>query len=310
MTGGRTAPSRATREWAVWQCYLVTAEPTVKIQRLSRWLIAGRIALCIAGVGSGVATYIGWQDPNNAVPRSAALFLAGAAAVVTFLLWAGDERRKTLLAGEKDTVEQLLEAERIRIQTVTNGAFLPTLAALQDLATQEIAGRREAISGFRQKVVERACDLVKNPAPRAAYFQVEDHATVLRVMTNRGCVAQRNRTDQFTSHFDESSTADRDVWQLIDFADEPLLRPEVDRPGKAYHAYISAPVRSGSISFGMLTLNVLDAGGLSKEDSDSIMVLARLLGAAEALVLTTRQRNRYSQVSDRRRTLSAEGGSR
>lgn len=288
----------------------MTPDPTEPPAALSRSILALRLAALVLAVLAGAATLMAWTDPENAFPRISSFVLAGLTAVVAFFVWLLEERRKKRLEGDKKTISELLDAERIRTTTITNGAFLPTLAALQALSAQEINERRTNLSGFRQKVVERACDLVKNPEPRAAYFRVQDHSALSRIMSPEGYVAQRGRVDEFTTQFVESDGTEADVWQLIDTAEKALLREEVELPGKVYHSYISAPVRAGGIAFGMLTLNVLDAGGLSREDGDSILVLARLLGVAESLGLSPQQRGQYSSMSGRRRTLGDEGGTR
>lgn len=279
---------------------------TTRAPGLRRWLLAARLVTLAVAVVAALATWWAWSS-DEAGPRLLALAAAIATALLAFVVWALEERRESALRGEAASLEALLQAERVRIATITNGAFLSTLAALQDLAGLDADERRTTVSGFRQKVVERACDLVKNEQPRAAYFRVDDLTAPLRTMSPRGNIAQRSRTDEFTTEFDEASGDQPDVWQLVDRADRALLREEVELPGKAHHAYISAPVRAGGVPYGMLTLNVLEPGGLSEEDRDFVLVLARLLAVAESLALTGPQRAAAVQAAGARPTLDDIG---
>lgn len=78
------------------------------------------------------------------------------------------------MTGADSELSSSIPAERLRVMTIANGAFLPTLASLQNLAAIEVQQRRELVSWFRQAIVELACDLVANDSPRAAYLRVAD----------------------------------------------------------------------------------------------------------------------------------------
>lgn len=285
----------------------MTTTATGAAPTLTRWVLAVRLATLVVAIVTAVAGWAAWSRPDASGPRVVTLVAAVATAGLAFVVWALEERKATALSGAARSLEDLLQAERIRIATVTNGAFLSTLAALQDLAGLDPDERRTTISGFRQKVVERACDLVKDDQPRAAYFRVDDLTAPLRTMSPRGAIAQRSRTDEFTTEFDEASGTEPGVWRLVDDADRALLREEVELPGKAYRSYISAPVRAGGIPFGMLTLNVLEPGGLSEEDRDFVLVLARLLAVAESLALPRQQRAAAVRTAAARPTLDDIG---
>jgi len=284
---------------------LVTPPDAALVTVLARWILVVRLAALAAAVVAAFSAWRAWAAPDDASWQVAALVAALLTAVTAFAGWALDERRGAALRGAARSAGQLLEAERVRIATVTNGAFLSTLQALQSLSGLDAQGRREAISGVRQRVVERACDLVRNEHPRAAYFTVTDLEAARRTMTPEGGIAQRARTDEFTSEFVESGDGTSDVWALVDEGDAALLREDVTLPGKAYHSYISAPVRAGGVPFGMLTLNVLEPGGLGEEDRDFVLVLARLLAVAESLALSPAE-----TAAARRATTARAGASR
>ena len=286
---------------------LVTPTATPAAPTLTRWVLVARLATSVLAIATAGAGWAAWTQPGSSAPRVVTLVAAVVTACLAFVVWVLEERTAAELRGAARSLEDLLQAERIRIATVTNGAFLSTLAALQDLAGLDADERRTTISGFRQKVVERACDLVTDDQPRAAYFRVDDLTAPLRVMSPRGAIAQRSRTDEFTTEFDEASGTEPGVWHLVDEGDRALLREEVDLPGKAYRSYISAPVRAGGIPFGMLTLNVLEPGGLSEEDRDFVLVLARLLAVAESLALPRAQRAAAARTALARSTLDGTG---
>lgn len=286
----------------------VTAQDPSETPRLDASIVALRVVVVASTVVAAVAGYLGWADDTDPAPAVAAAVAASVAAVGAFVVWFLEERRKRALQSARTTVAELLRAEKIRILTMTNGAFLPTLSALQDLAAMRPGERAVEISGFRQAVVERACDLVKNESPRAAYFRVQDLSARRRVMSPRPYISQRARVDEFTSQFVEGADDEPGVWELIDHAEHAILREDVRPPGKVYRSYISAPVRCGGIAFGMLTLNVLDAGGLSTEDRDFLLVLARVLAVAEALALLEKEREASVRMSLIRSRIGSEGG--
>jgi hypothetical protein len=265
-----------------------------------RAILVPRVVAVLGTIAAAAGALFGWVDQDAPWPQIVILAGGVTAAVATFTAWLFEERRSRALNEEKTSVEGLLEAERIRVLTVTNGAFLPTLASLQHLAALNAADRAAEISGFRQVVVERVCDLVKNEQPRAAFFQVEDPGARIRVMGPRPHIAQKSRVDEFTTQFREDDGIAPEVWDLIDLSQQAVLQQEVELPGKVYHAYISAPVRAGGIAFGMLTVNVLDANGLATEDRDFVLVLARLLAVAEYLALSPQRRDAYRQMSEAR----------
>ena len=125
---------------------------TARAPSLGRWLLAARLVTLAVAVAAALATWWAWSS-DEAGPRLLALAAAIATAFLAFVVWALEERRESALRGEAASLEALLQAERVRIATITNGAFLSTLAALQDLAGLDADERRTTVSGFRQKVV-------------------------------------------------------------------------------------------------------------------------------------------------------------
>lgn len=104
------------------------------------------------------------------------------------------------------------------------------------------------------------------------------------------------RTDGFTSVFAEVDDDDRDVWEVLDgqrptsFV-EDVTEWESGRPGahgmRSYGTFITARVEARGVAFGILTVNAVSPGSLLHEDKLYVAAMARILGLAELLCLTT-----------------------
>lgn len=263
--------------------------------------------MVVVAVASATSVYLAGLSTEAPGYKTAVLVTAALLAVLTFLSWYCDDSAKREKTRAAASLEEELEAERVRFSFMTNAAFLPTLKSLQDFAGSELRERRSEISGVRQDIVARVGDLVREVPYRAAYFAVKELRATWRVMTPQ-YVSHRERTDEFTTEFSERNPADREVFNLIDSEVGARLVDDAEKPGKIYRAYISAPVRAGGIAFGMLTVNVLDAGGLTPEDRDSILWLSRILATAEIMTLSPTIRHQLVDVSESRGTMQEEGG--
>lgn len=224
-----------------------------------------------------------------------ALFSLGAAtAIVGFFKVRNESRYKQYKEEIQKSLETRLQAVVARNATLMNGAMLGTVDKLRELASLDAAGRALTISGIRQSVVSKVCDLVKSDRPRAAYFRVQDLGAQQRVMT-RDCADSQSRTDEFTSTFIEGQGKDSNVWALIDRGDSDFSAniAETCPDGfdterrREYASYVSVAVRAGGIAFGMLTANTIETDGFTADsgDIDAVRVLARLLATAELIVL-------------------------
>lgn len=273
------------------------------------------ILLLITGVIAVAATFVASQGVGNAAVVLAAriaVAVFGIASLVLGFVRSSNEKR---VRGDLD---QQLIAERVRILTLTNGAFQGSARGLQEFAAMDLNDRHTQISGLRQSIVEKACDLVRNDRPRAAYFRVDSP-------TSWGCrkmVANyrtaRGRTDDFTSEFVEGDGKDQNVWRLIDAGDnaEVVSRLPHDAPEdfdlgreRAYKSYVSVPVRVWGVALGMLTINSLEENGFTDEDTASVVVLARLLAAAEAINMSTNELNKLKEgASARMASLTQDSG--
>jgi GAF domain-containing protein len=82
------------------------------------------------------------------------------------------------------------------------------------------------------------------------------------------------------------------VWQAVD-RDEPRFYEDLDRqapPGydrskpRRYRTFITVPVRSGNTPVGLLTINAPTPGDLTRDDVDTLLMIAALLGNVLGLV--------------------------
>lgn len=252
-------------------------------------LVLGALGVLVAGATFSVGVTAGTV---NFWSRVALLSLAAVTAVVGSLKVRNESRYKRYQAGIQESLETALTAVGLRTSLLINGAMLGTADKLRELAIQDGTGRALSISGIRQSVVSKVCDLVKSDRPRAAYFRVQDLAAPQRTMT-RDCYDSLSRTDEFTSTFVEADAKDSNVWALIDSGDSDFRANIAEttpegfdqyRP-REYASYVSVAVRAGGIPFGMLTANTIETDGFTDSDVDAVRVLARLLAAAEVIAL-------------------------
>jgi hypothetical protein len=213
-------------------------------------------------------------------------------AIAATVLKATNESRLKKWANQEagDAVSDRDDEQR-RVRILLGGALKAVSGSLDELAAMAPVRRRTEISGFREKVAVTACELVTATTPRSAYFRVENRDTSPRIMS-RAAQHAIGRTDESTSRFVEGDGHNQNVWDLIDRADDAELiddlkawkPPGFDAKNRAYRCYISAPVRAGRRAYGMLTVNTIAPGGLTDVDKLMVLLLARLLATAEAIV--------------------------
>lgn len=285
-------------------------------ERVADHASAYNVVLLVLGILLAAATLVVGLTENvervHVLARYTLFAVAVASAVVGYFKWRNETAFKRQERGRQQSLAELLDAERVRTLTITNGAFKGAARQLQELATKDIQERRREISGFRQAIVNKACDLVRNDSPRSAYFRVEDLQAARRTMTAK-YVAARGRTDEFTTAFVEGSGVDDNVWALIDFEEDQLVQNiATEAPDgfditrlRAYRSYISIPVRAENVAFGMLTINTLEENGFTHEDLAALHVLARLLCASEVIALSSTE---WNQIRTRRGVTSLSDG--
>lgn len=255
------------------------------------------VAIVVLGaLTAGATLSVGITTGTVNLWSRVALFSLGAAtAIVGFFKARNESRYKQYKAEVQESLENALTVVVLRNALLMNGAMLGTVDKLRELAAQDAGGRALSISGIRQSVVSKVCDLVKSDRPRAAYFRVQDLGAQQRVMM-RDCSDSRSRTDEFTSTFVEGAYEDSNVWALIDRGDAHFSAniAETVPDGfdterrREYASYVSVAVRAGGIPFGMLTANTIETDGFTADsgDIDAVRVLARLLATAELIALS------------------------
>lgn len=267
------------------------------MQTLDRVRLASRIVALLtflAAATSAVGAYIAGVGASGSSEVLTARAVVLAAAITAGALVLGkfvlDEILKRISEGERTSLQQELDAERLRVMAVTNSVFQAAALRLGELSTMSPSGRRSEISAMRQFIVERAVELLRCEAPRASYFKLVPNVSPRQMRHNKS--ASRARLDETTRTFREGQSLDQGVWQVLDTDGVSFVRDiEVDAPAdfdrhrqRAYKTYITVAVTVPGRAFGVLTVNALTPGDLTDIDVASMRVLARLLGAAEELV--------------------------
>ncbi|MBN7374157.1 hypothetical protein [Mycobacteroides abscessus] len=270
-----------------------TAETEVKDYSHRFNVAVGVLGTLTAGATLSVGLTTG---AVNLWSRVALFSLGAATAVVGFFKVRNESRYKQYKAEVQESLENALKVVVLRNALLMNGAMLGTVDKLRELAAQDAGGRALSISGIRQSVVSKVCDLVKSDRPRAAYFRVQDLGAQQQRVMMRDCSDSRSRTDEFTSTFVEGAPQDSNVWALIDRGDahfsaniaETVPEGFDTERRREYASYVSVAVRAGGIPFGMLTANTIETDGFTADsgDIDAVRVLARLLATAELIALS------------------------
>jgi hypothetical protein len=260
---------------------------------LQRWVIAfgGLTALFALGI-----TIV--PNPPWAILLKIAVFLSAVGtAVLSWLKLKAEERALESSKVAQRTLQQELDAERVRTLTTTQGVLGLAAKALRELAAAQLEERRQLVHAFRVRVVQSACELVKSDSPRASYYRLKNGPP--RVLSDPE-TASRNRVDEPTTVFVEGNEKDQDIWTLLDTDDDRLVRnTNEDAPAgfdkeraRRYRTYIASAVVTPGLPFGVLTINAPEPGELSEIDRASMRVLARMLATAEVLALGTTELNR------------------
>jgi hypothetical protein len=245
-----------------------------------------------------MATLVGFVVPADWRTLTGSISAAAVFAGVV-LAWrktvAEDVLRARAKAQESDALRRArAERERSAIQFGYNVSEL--LGTIDGLARRPPAERVQEIAAVRQSAAVQCKEGVGAVDARAAYFRVEDLRSPRRRMMPDKVASSPERTDGFTSVFEEAGDDDQDVWEVLDGRQaasfvEDVTEWEDGRPGqrgmRSYGTFITARVKAGGVAFGILTVNAVSPGSLLHEDKLYVAAMGRILGLAELLCLTT-----------------------
>ena len=235
-------------------------------------------------------------------------FLAAIALAATSLSksWAEDRALRSAQSAQADIADQL-DAERSRILVTTNGALQRSGRVLELMAGMSQAERALKLAEAQKEIVSNACDLVKCDKPRASYFRVVPGSNPRQM--SHVVSDSRERTDESSSLFTEGGDDDQDVWEILNTGGDRFVPDSIKNPPmgfdkekpRAYATYITVAVTAGIVPMGILTINAPTPGELADVDVASMRVLARLMGAVEALGVGTTKMNRRKELEIIRR---------
>lgn len=216
---------------------------------------------------------------------------------------------------ERKLADELARAAKERSAIVLGYNMSEVLATVDRLAREDPVRRNTEIAAVRQSAVVQTKEGVSASDPRAAYFRLEDPASPTRVMRADKAAYSPEREDRFRTEFEEALTPDSNVWGILDGTDPTNFVVDIDADpnprldgtrGRAYKTFITARVAAGNIGFGILTVNATRAGSLVPEDKYLVEAIARVLGLAELLCLSTQNYRQYIAISGRNPTTSVE----
>lgn len=183
-------------------------------------------------------------------------------------------------------VEKARQEASVETQVALGDALDPVARSLAKLTTMSARQRREQRSGLVELVLSAACGLGPDGSrTRACYFKLAGDDGPRRMLND----TSKGRSDVAKSEFVEGTAAgdaalkmiDERGWIYCDDVDEnppPGWQPSKER---AYKCFASVTVAAGPKVFGMLTLDAINPGDLTREDQQTLQVLGHLLGIAE-----------------------------
>lgn len=232
--------------------------------------VAGAVSTALAGVLLATIGDLSKGDQWVRFGFGAALTLLSAAIVVGVDWW----RRRTDSSSSSEVAQYTL--------TISN-AIQPMAEAISAMPRQDSKTRARTA----EKVVGHAASslqlLFHNVANlRIVVYEINDDKDELRVSHY---VGRLNKPRPF--RLGDSGRGDA-AFKMIQSSDEPLFVYDVndgstagwEDHGTSYRTFVSAPIRTSEIAFGMLTIDAPEPGDISENDKGIVGVLATLLAIA------------------------------
>ena len=252
----------------------------------------------MAGAVVALATLAGLMVPAEWRVLTAAVSALAvfAGVVLTWRKTVAEEALRARAASQEEVALRRARADRERSAILFGYNVSELLGTIDGLARRPASERSQEIAAVRQSAAVQCKEGVGAVDARAAYFRVEDLRATRRRMTPDKVASSPERTDGFTTVFEEGGDDDQDVWDVLDgrrttsFV-EDVAEWEAARAGRrgtrSYGTFITARVEAGGVAFGILTVNAVRPGSLLHEDKLYVAAMARILGLAELLCLTT-----------------------
>lgn len=300
----------------------MTTSTTDGVAAIRQRIRALQVWVVILGAVVLACTITGLLVPQELRPVSGIVAALGVFAGV-FVTWRKSRAEESLrdaielarsaAESARAVADNLARAAKERSAVVLGYHMSEVLGAVDRLAREEPNRRSSEISAVRQSAVIQAKDGVSAADPRVAYFRLEDPLATDRVLRADKAAYSPDRQDRFRTEFLEANDRDSNVWGILDGRDPTNFVDDIDTNddprlngtrGRAYKTFITARVAAGDIGFGVLTVNAIRAGSLLPEDRYLVEAIARVLGLAEMLCLSTQTYRQHVNATRRDATMS------
>lgn len=213
-------------------------------------------------------------------------------------VWIGVQATSALLAFLIPTVAQMRERRRFRaaeearilarteMRMALNDALDPIVRHLGRIAAANRRDREALRSQAVPFVLNAATEVIGPDRARACWFILEDGRP--RRLRPEVCVG---RAGSARSEFVEGTRRGDDLLAMIEH-DEDRFCPNTDLYPPIgwdptlphdYKTFVSVPVISADVAYGMITLDAPEPGNLTRDDARLLRLLAGLLGNALAI---------------------------
>jgi transcriptional regulator with GAF, ATPase, and Fis domain len=187
---------------------------------------------------------------------------------------------------QRKSAERAAIDAAVEMRVTINDALDPIVRQLGRIATatnrQERGNLREATIPM---ILDSAAHLIKGRRVRACWFRIEEGRPRRLVPAQYA-----GRADEPVTVFEEGTTEGDSAFGMIRH-NQHVQSSDVDRyppvgwHGSADHGYrsfVAVPVVAGHTAFGMLTVDAMNAGGVSRSEVPFVRLLAGLLADALA----------------------------
>jgi hypothetical protein len=231
-----------------------------------------------------LATWAGIQVGTGAAGRSWWMVLSVAASVAAAAVPTYEQIRKERL---RNTAEEAAINAAVEMRVTMNDALDPIVRQLGRIATAHSKHDREALqSATIPMVLDSAAHLIDAERVRATWFRLTDSRP-------RRLEPQQyaGRADEPVTPFVEGTVEGDHAFSMIRH-NQHLLYDDLDTdapPGwrrpiqRDYRSFLAVPVVAGHTAYGMLTVDAVDAAGVTEDEVPLVRLLAGLLASALAV---------------------------
>lgn len=187
---------------------------------------------------------------------------------------------------QRKSAERAAIDAAVEMRVTINDALDPIVRQLGRIAT---AANRQERGNLREAAVlmilDSATQLIKGERVRACWFRLEDGKPRRLVPAD-----YVGRADAPVTVFEEGTAEGESVFRMIR-NNEHVQSSNVDRDpppgwhgsaGHDYRSFIAVPVVAGQTPYGMLTVDAMNVGGVSRSEAPFVRLLAGLLADALA----------------------------